>query len=33
MEAAVRAVLPGVRALADGTLAPAWKPGGDPSRR
>jgi hypothetical protein len=33
MEAALRAVLPGVRALADGSLAPAWKPGGDPSRR
>ena len=33
MAEAVRASLPGVRALADGTLTPAWNPGGDPSKR
>ncbi len=33
MAQAVRASLPGVRALADGTLTPAWNPGGDPSKR
>jgi len=32
MESAVRASLPGLRALADGSLVPAWKPGGDPSK-
>lgn len=32
MAAAIRASLPGVRALADGSLTPAWNPGGDPSK-
>jgi Zn-dependent M28 family amino/carboxypeptidase len=31
MEGATRAALVGARALADGTLEPTWKPGGDPS--
>ncbi len=31
MEAAIRASLAGVRALARGELEPRWKPGGDPS--
>jgi hypothetical protein len=33
MEAAVRSALPGARALASGELTPAWKPGGDPSKK
>jgi hypothetical protein len=33
MAEAVRASLPGVRALAEGALTPAWNPGGDPSKR
>ena len=32
METCIRAALAGARALADGTIAPAWKPGGNPQR-
>ena len=32
MEAAIRASLPGVLALADGSIDPTWNPGGDPSK-